>query len=164
MKGLENNSYVTLLLISNFIAIVLLYTAWKYPRFSRFLFVLLFTWAGWMNWRTLLNNPESYLEYGRLTFLPFYERFINGWFSKHIVVIVGIIATSQLLIAIGLQSKGKLFKVAAVGAILFFISIVPLGVGSGFPCSLIMAIAMYQLLKRPPANYLWVSEQKRLVH
>ena len=160
MNGLENPTYVIMLLISNIVAVILLLTAWKLPRLSRFLFFLLFTWAGWFNWQTALNNPSSYLDYAELSQFKFYKNFINGWFKDHLLLIVGFIATCQLLIAIGLQSKGIIFKIAAIGAIIFFLAIAPLGVGSGFPCTLIMASAIYLLLIHSPANYLWLRQKK----
>src|SRR6476469_193966 len=123
MNGLDNHTYVLMLLFSNMVAIVLLVTAWKMPRLSRLLFFLLFTWASWTNWQTALNKPDAYLEYADLAIFSFYKDFINGWFKNHIVLAVGFVATCQLLIAIGMQSKGNFFKVAAVGAILFLLSI-----------------------------------------
>jgi hypothetical protein len=62
-----------------------------------------------------------------------------------------------------MQARGKLFRVTAAGAIVFFLAILPLCVGSGFPCTLIMAIAMYQLMRHAPTSYLWVSEKKPIV-
>jgi len=160
VNGLENSTYLAMLVISNFLALLLLFTAWKFPRLSRLLFFMLFTWAGWVNWSTALNSPEAYLEYASMAWLSVYKSFINGWFSEHIVLVVGCIATCQLLIAIGMQARGVVFRISAIGAIVFFISIAPLGVGSGFPCTLTMALAMYLLAKRGSANYLWLRENR----
>jgi hypothetical protein len=157
MNGFDN-IYLVPLLISNFAAILVLLASWKYPRVCRFLFFLLFTWAGWMNWTTVLGNPESYLEYGRLTWTDVYREFINGWFSNHLVLAVGFIATCQWMIAAGMVMKGLLFKIAAIGAIVFFLAILPLGVGSGFPCTLIAAIAMLRLFVLSPNTYLWFRQ------
>jgi len=38
--------------------------------------------------------------------------------------------------------KGFVFKAGAVGAIIFLMAIAPFGVGSGFPCTVVMAIAI----------------------
>ncbi len=150
-----NDVYLLPLLISNLAAILILLAAWKYPRLARLLFFLLFAWAGWMNWTTVLENPTSYLEYGKLTWLDPYRNFIDGWFSRHLLLSVGTIATCQLMIAAGMWMKGLLFRIAAVGAIIFLLAILPLGVGAGFPCTLIAAIAMWRLLLLSPGNYLW---------
>jgi hypothetical protein len=55
-------------------------------------------------------------------------------------------------------SKGILFKIAVIGGIVFLVAIAPPGVGSGFPCTLIMAIAMYLLLRHSQMNYVWLKE------
>jgi hypothetical protein len=163
MKGLENNTYLAMLLISNIVALILLLTALKKPGLSRLLFSLLFTWAGWINWHTALNTPGDYLDYADLSIFSFYRTFIHGWFKEHLFLIVGFIATCQFLIAIGMQSKGVVFKMAAIGAIIFLLAIAPLGVGSGFPCTIIMATAMYLLLRHAPTNYLWIREKGRML-
>jgi len=160
MNGFDNSEYFLPLLISNFLAILILICAWKQPRISRLLFFLLFAWAGWMNWTTVLNNPESYLEYANFTLLDSYRQFINGWFSSHLLLAVVLIATCQLMIAVGMLLKGILFKIAAIGAIVFFLAILPLGVGSGFPCTLIAAIAMLRLHLLSPKNFLWFTEPR----
>ena len=159
MNGLENTTYVTMLVISNIAALILLFAAWKLPGLARLLLFLLFAWAGWINWQTALNNPTDYLEYGNLSISKFYRNFINGWFKEHLLFMVGLIATCQIFIAVGMLSKRIVFKIAAMGGIVFLLAIAPLGVGSGFPCTLIMAIAMYLLLRHAPTNYLWVKEK-----
>src|SRR5687768_4032012 len=99
MKGLENEAYMIAYIISNLFALTLLFLSWKYIKLSRFIFFLLFGWASWANWTTNLNSPEDYLDYSQFTFIAFYKNFIEGWFSQHIQVVVGIIATAQALIA-----------------------------------------------------------------
>lgn len=158
MKGFENQSYLVAYIISNAVAVFLLFAAWKWPKLSRTLFSLLFAWACWTNWSIAVSSPQDYLEYASLTFLPVYEDFIRGWFSEHIALVVGFIATVQGLIAIALTLKGWIYKLGCVAAIIFLLSITPLGVGSAFPCTLIMAIAILILL-RNQHSYLWQIEK-----
>jgi hypothetical protein len=148
MNGLDNPAYLTGLIISNIAAILFLITAFRWPKIARVLFLVLFSWASWMNWKTSLENPNAYLEYAGLTWSSFYKDFINGWFSRNIQFAVGIVATCQGLIAISMLLKGWVFKAGAIGAILFLLAIVPLGIGSGFPCTIIFAAAMFLLLKK----------------
>src|SRR5689334_17196109 len=89
MKGLDDNTNLLLYIISNCIALLILLVAWKRVRFARLLFFIVFAWASWTNWRTALNNPETYLGEADLTFFEFYRRFILGWFSQHITLAVG---------------------------------------------------------------------------
>jgi len=147
MKGLENQVYMIAYIISNAFALMLLFFSWKHPKLSRVIFSLLFGWASWANWTTVLNSPEDYLNYSSFALIPFYKDFINGWFSQHVQVVVGIIATSQALIAVSLLLKERTYKIAVVGGTIFLLAIMPLGVGSAFPCTLILAIALIMLHK-----------------
>lgn len=155
MKGLENQDYVLLLAISNTIAILLLLAALWWPRIARILFFLLFSWACWINWTTSQRIPDSYLEYADLTWSGWYRNFITGWFANNIQLAVGSIAACQGLIAVSMLLKGWIFKMGIIGAILFFLSILPLGVGSGFPCTAIMAVAMLILTKKDNIEFIW---------
>jgi hypothetical protein len=155
MKGLENQTYVLLLVISNVVAVLQLIASVKWPRIARLSFFLLFAWASWTNWRTSQQNPQVYLEYADLAWITSYEDFINGWFSKNIQLAVGFVATCQALIAIAMLLKGWIYSAGCIAAIIFLVSILPLGIGAGFPSTGIMALACYILLKKRPASPIW---------
>jgi len=155
MKGFENSTYLALFIISNVIALCLLVTALEAPKTARLLFSVLFAWAGYTNWNYAMQSPQVYLEYANLAFINLYKEFINGWFSKHIAACIGVIAVCQLLISISLLLKGVVFKIGIIGAIFFLLAIAPLGVGSAFPCTLIMATGLYVLLKRCEHDFIW---------
>ena len=158
MKGLDNQLYVILLLISNAIAIVQLIAAIKWPRMARLSFFILFAWASWMNWTTSQQTPEVYIDYANLTWSDWYSNFINGWFAQHIQLAVGCIATCQALIAIALLLKGGIFKAGGIAAIIFLLCIVPFGVGSGFPATVIMAAAIFVLIKKHNNKFIWQNK------
>ena len=153
MKALENQVYLTAYIISNVLAVIFLILSVTFPRLTRLLYVVLFGWASWANWNMSINNPHDYLSYANLTFLPLYKTFILGWFSEHIRLSVGVIATAQAFIAIALLMKGWIYKAGLIGAILFLIAIIPLGVGSAFPCTLLLAIGLVMLRKQD--TWLW---------
>lgn len=153
MKSLESQIVLIAYIISNILAILFLMVAWKWPRISRLLFFVLFASASSANWNMTLNNPRDYLGYADLTFLQIYKTFILGWFSDHIQLSVGLIATAQALIAVSFLLKGWVYKVGWAGAIVFLVSIIPFGVGSAFPCTLILAIALGWLWNQDA--YLW---------
>ena len=159
MRGLDNHLYLTLLIISNIVAILQLVAAIKWPRIARLSFFLLFAWASWTNWTKSQRAPQFYLEYADLTWSNWYKNFIKGWFADHIQFAVGAIATCQGLIAISMLLKGWIYKTGLVGAIIFLLSILPFGVGSGFPCTAIMAIALFILLRKNNNEFIW-SQQK----
>lgn len=155
MKGFENSTYLGLYIISNVIALCLLLAAWKIPKIARLLFSLLFAWAGYTNWSFATHSPEVYLEYAGLTFMNVYKQFINGWFSKHIIASIGFIATCQLFISISLLLRGFVFKIGVIGAIVFLIAIAPFGIGSAFPCTVIMAVGLYLLVRKHKHDFIW---------
>ena len=154
MRGLAVPQYLVAYIISNAIAIILLLIALKQPRIARICFSVLFIWACYANWHVALTKPDDYLFYANLTFLSVYKNFILGWFSNHILQVVGFIATCQGLIAISFLLKGWIYKTGSIGAIIFLLAIVPLGIGSGFPCTIILSLALYVLLKEKH-DYLW---------
>ena len=159
MKGLDNQLYIILLVISNVVAIAQLIAAVKWPRIARISFFLLFAWASWTNWKTSQQTPQFYLDYADLTWSEWYRTFIYGWFAQNINLAVGIIATCQGLMAVSMLLKGWIFRIGCTGAILFLVSILPFGVGSGFPCTAIMAVAIYILLKKHDNKFVWENNK-----
>jgi hypothetical protein len=145
----------------------MLWASWKNLRLSRLLFFLLFLWASFTNATISNKRPEVYLEYADLALIGFYQDFILGWFRHNVQWVVQCVAASQAFIAVSMLLKGVVLKTGAIVAIIFLVSIAPLGVGSAFPTTLIMAAAMFLILKRNQHNYLWrrnVSDAKHLSH
>jgi len=157
VSNLNYNIFLALYIISNLLALAMLWAGWKNQRILRLLVSLIFAWASWTNWNEAVIASQFYLDYANLTFLALYRHFINGWFSAHITMVVGFIATCQSLIAISMLFKGWLFKTGAIGAIIFLIAIAPLGFGAAFPCTLIMAAAILLMLRKKEIGYLWQS-------
>ncbi len=155
MKGIEHNLNLLLLLCANIIAILQLLAALKWPRIARLTFFILFLWASLTNWNISRHTPGVYLEYADYTWSNSYKKLIQGWFSEHIQAVVGFIAVCQGLIALSMLLKGWIFRTGAVGAILFLLAILPLGIGAGFPSTAIMAIALYILLRQPETGFIW---------
>ena len=149
------------LLVSNVVALIILWAAIKRTRLARLLFVLLFAWACWLNFRTAHNDPSGYLEYASLTPFPFYEQFINGWFASHVTEMVTAISIGQGLIALGMLLNGMWVRLACIGASIFFLAITPLGIGSGFPFPLIGILAAWFILEKDGLNFLWKRSEPR---
>jgi len=162
MTNLESRIFLIAYIVSNVMAMIMLIAAIKWPRAARLLFFILFAWACWVNWRTALDSPQLYLEYERSSFLDIYKQFINGWFSQHILLSVGFIATCQGLIACAMLLKGVLFKIGCIGGMVFLVAILPLGFYAAFPCTLVMAIAFYFMIKKN-ADFIWVKPKQKLV-
>jgi hypothetical protein len=152
MKGLDE--YLLPYIISQAAGVIILLTAWKSTTWGRVLFAALFLWASCTNMYLGVTKPDSYLDNARLA-IPLYRNFINGWFSHHNHIIIPLIATGQLLIAIGMVLKNWWVKWACIGAIIFLLSIAPLMVGSAFPFSITVSIAALIIYKKDDLNYLW---------
>ncbi len=146
---------------TNSIALLILVAAIRKPKLARLLFALLFTWACWLNYTTAHNNPEDYLNYAALTPFVVYRDFINAWFKEYISLMVTLISFGQGLMAIGMLLKGWVVRLAGLGAIVFFLAISPLGIGSGFPATLLSALSIYFILKNDDLNYLWRVKIKK---
>lgn len=142
-------------LISTGVACVMLAASWRSRSLGRLLFVVLFAWAAQINFRTALATPEVYLDYAPLAWSSWYRDFILGTFARHITPIVGAIAVCQGAIALGVSLSGRATSFALAGAVIFLAAIAPLGIGSGFPATLVMALAALKLLDAPYRTTLW---------
>ena len=136
------SEYIVPYTVSNLISLTLVFTAFKWPRLTRGLFVLIFLAAGMVNMYTALTTPEDYLFYRDYTLLEIYRSFIDGVFSQHTRVIVCAIATGQLTISVLLARSGLPLNMAVIGGVIFFIAIAPLGIGSALPAPLLLAAAL----------------------
>ena len=161
MNSLQNQTYLIAYIISNTLAIIYFIAALKSPRVSRLLFLILFAWASYINWHTVIQTPKDYLNYADLTFLKVYKTFISGWFSDHLQIAVGFIATAQMLIAVSLLTRGWIYRISLIGGVIFLLAIIPLGIGSAFPCTLLLAIALGLLGSQD--QYLWQRPNKKVL-
>jgi hypothetical protein len=140
--------YTVVYIITNVIAILTAVIAMLWPNVGRVFLSGIFIGAAAFNAFTASGNPGLYLQFGELTTSGFYRSIILGPFSEHIQAYIFIIAGCQVLIGAFLLYKGKLLKMAMVGAIIFLLAIAPLGIGSAFPSSLILATALVILLRK----------------
>jgi hypothetical protein len=155
MNGVNDPAIFWPLVTANIVALVILGCCWKFPRAGRLLMFALFVWAGCTNWYYATQSPNVYLDYANYTFLPFYRNFIQGWFSKNILATVGFIATCEFLISAAMLMKGAVLRLGIIGGMIFFLGILPLGAGSGFPFPVIGIISFYLLYKSNANDYLW---------
>lgn len=153
-------AYIIPYLISNGVALLILWAAWRKPILARFLFFLLFAWACVTNFTMAWTNPNDYLLYSAMA-ISVYRDFIEGWFSDHIVLMVSLIAFGQGLIAIGMILRNQWVRIACWGAIIFLMAIAPLGVGSGFPFSITASVAAWLILRRKDLDFLWKFKSVR---
>lgn len=147
-------------IVTNGISVIFLFLCWRNPRVGRLLFFILFLMASCLNLYTATQRPEVYQYFAELTWLNAYRQLILGWLNENAGWFVTVIAVCQMFIAISMWLKGPALKTGAFGAMFFFISIVPLGFGSAFPGTLIMAFAMLFIFKSTDQEYLWRGATK----
>ena len=102
------------------------------------------------------TNAQSvlhYLFYKDFAVLDIYRQFIDGWFATHAGAVVLPIAAGLLIIAGGMFLGGRLITLAIVGVVSSGLAIAPLGIGSAFPCTILLAFA---------AIHLWVKQHGNL--
>jgi hypothetical protein len=149
--------YIGPYIISNLLGLFLILVAIKWPRIAKALFVTLFLGSGLVNMYLALTNPRLYVTgFGPLAVLGIYRTFIYGFFRSHTGLIVLFISLGQLCVAGLLALEDRLLLVGFMGSVLFLVAIAPLGVGSAFPSSILMAIGavlMYRNVNRPLADY-----------
>ena len=133
-------------IFSNAISLLLLILAIKRPVTARTLISILFIGAAIFNGYTTIARPEKYMGFAEMAALPVYETFIRGEFSRHITSYILAIALAQLATGIGIAGRRALSRVALAGAVIFLVAIAPLGAGSAFPCSLVLAAACIILI------------------
>lgn len=148
MIELIRKIYLIGYIVSNLFAVALLIIAWKRPIMGRLIFSIIFLGACVTNWTIAINHPEDYLDFGNMTISSWYREFITGWFSEHILLTVGLIASAQGLIGISLLLNGWIYKIGVAGGILFLLAIIPLVITSAFPGSLIMTMAMMMIFNK----------------
>lgn len=155
MKDLIETAFFYIITAVNTFAALQLLAAFKWPHLARVSFFLLFAAASIINFRTSTESPWLYLDYAALTWSDVYRDFITGWFGNHLQPTVISIAVCQALISISMLLKGMLFKIGAAGGILFLLALLPLGTGSAFPSTAIMAAAICVLLTRHKNDFVW---------
>jgi hypothetical protein len=158
MEVLPNDAFLTGYLISNGAALILLFFSVTRQRMARILFFLLFVFASCINWKMALQSPQDYINTADFA-LILYRPFITGWFSHHVLLVVGFIGTSQFLIGVSMLLKGWVYRTGMIGAIVFLLAIMPLGIAAAFPSTLIMAYGMVWLLKGK-ADYVWKNSSR----
>ncbi|MFI5151844.1 MAG: hypothetical protein ACHQET_00840 [Chitinophagales bacterium] len=147
--------YLVPFIISNILFVLSIVAATKRPKWARAFLAAFFLWASLTNLSYAISRPEIYLEYGKLTFLPFYEDFINGYFSQHITQLVSLIAFFQMAIFIGILLNKFWVRLASIGGMIFGMAIAPLGVGSAFPSTVFMAISFLILYFSKDQDFIW---------
>lgn len=166
---MRGNVFSTAYMLSNLVAVLIVYLCILKPVIGRMTMSLLFIAAAVVNTVISISHPQIYMTYADVAAIPAYVQFINEYFSRHITLYVLTIAAGQFLIGTFLVWKGPMEKLALTGAIIFLLAIAPLGAGASFPCTLLLALGCALLLKEKniqpwPLTLLhFTTERKRTI-
>jgi len=135
--------YIVPFIVSNIIALFLLFVSIRWKRAARISFGLIFIAAGIFNaYQSSVDASVYTTVYGE-TAVSFYKSLIYNVFAKNAEVYVKLIASFQLIAGISLVLKKPLYYIGIFCGIVFLLGIAPLGVGSAFPATILMAVSLY---------------------
>lgn len=137
------SSMVVPFTISQVVASAILALSIWHQNAARWLIAALFLAAGAFNFYVSMTNSSAYLEYSKTALIPIYSDFISGWFSGHVSLLVGTIAIGQLCCSVLLAVGRRWAVLGAIGVTIFLLAIAPLGVGSAFPFSIMVSLAVW---------------------
>ena len=143
--------YVVPYFVSNGISLTLLAFAFWRPQVTRWGLAAIFAYAAIFNPYIGLTKPEQYQGFASLALLKSYRAFIEGFFRDHATILLCLIGLGQGIIAVSMAIAGRWLWIGVLGCCVFLTAIIPLGVGSAFPFSLIAsaaAIVMFRKLAR----------------
>lgn len=143
---MSGNIFSPTYMIANLAGFTLIILAITRPNTTRWVLSFIFTGAAAFNALTAAYSPEDYLGYADIAGLAVYEDFINGFFSRHIRAIVLSIAGAQMFVGMSITGKAAISNIALGGAAFFLLAIAPLGAGSAFPSTVLMAAACIILI------------------
>ncbi|MHB2148438.1 hypothetical protein ACX8XP_05225 [Calditrichota bacterium LG25] len=136
-------------IISNVFSLALIFICSRWFKAGKILWGVIFFAAGAFNILTAFTSPHIYVEaYGPSAVLPFYRDFIYGAFSRYTALYVTLIGVGQITTAGLLLLSHRTFRLGILGGILFLLAIAPLGLGSAFPCTLLMAVSLVLLWRK----------------
>ncbi|MBS3807605.1 MAG: hypothetical protein KGY60_08895 [Bacteroidales bacterium] len=140
--------YMLPVILANLVALVLALSSYNFPRFMRFIWGLIFIIAGIVNLINVYNEPGIYVDAYGPPAIDCYQEIIYGAFSGRPAVYVTLIAAGQILTG-GLIWSGRFwYYLGLTGGIIFLLAIAPLGVGSAFPATVIMATGLMVMMRK----------------
>ena len=138
--GIESKLQVPFLVTNVFGACVLTLSIWR-PSAAKWVNALVFASAGAFNLFTSMTNPTAYQDFARHALIPLLRDIIEG--PPNTLLIVGTIAVGQILSGVFLILGERTKFLGAVYVTLFLLGIAPLGVGSAFPLSVLLSLAVW---------------------
>ncbi|WP_343670865.1 hypothetical protein [Chitinophaga sp.] len=142
---MRGNLFSYTYLLSNAGAVlILLISIWS-KRAGHIIIALMFLVAAVVNAVQAIYTPHKYDIYELVAALPVYEYLISNVFLIHITLYILLMMVFQLVVGIGVLYQKK---AALLAAIVYLLALAPLGAGSSFPSTVILAVACLILMKK----------------
>lgn len=139
------NFYWSAVIVSNGIALLLLYLSWKRPLIARLGILTLLAWAGFANWMMTTSIFGHFPADANITFSIIDAGPAHHWFANHGSTAIRSIASCQWLIALSLLMPPNIRKAGAFAGIFLLFLIAPIGFGTPFPFTFLIAVALYAI-------------------
>jgi len=144
--NMRGNLFSTAYLISNAAAIIILLISIWYKRPGNMLLAIMFLAGAVINAWQAIYEPDRYNIYALIAALPVYEYLISSVFLEHIKFYILLLMVFQLVIGVSLlYNKRWALLVAAI----YLLAMAPLGAGSSFPCTVLLAAACIIIYAHP---------------
>jgi hypothetical protein len=140
--------YMLPIILANLVAVVLTLSSYNFPRFMRFIWGLVFIIAGIFNLITVYNEPRIYVDAYGPSAIQAYQQIIYGPFSEQPAIYVTLIAVGQIIVGSLIWSRKFWYYLGLIGGVIFMLAIAPLGVGSAFPATVIMALGLILMMRK----------------
>lgn len=146
---MRGNLLSTAYLLSNAGAIIILLISIWFKKLGLVLVAILFLVAAIVNAWQANYQPDRYNVYELVAALPVYEYLISSIFLEHIKFYIAVLMVLQLIIGISLLYYKRW---ALWAAVIYLLALAPLGAGSSFPSTVLLAAACIIILAHPPLN------------
>jgi hypothetical protein len=134
--------------LANLTAIIILLFCINWADLGRFFMICVFGVALIIDIYYLFADPLTFVDLSEFAYFSFYKSMMTGFFARNIKLCLILLSIFKFFIIFFFFYKTIFVKIGAIAAILFFIFIAPLGIASGFPATLFLAIACYHIYRR----------------
>ena len=144
----QYQEYFIPIFIGNLLAIILMLLSYHFPRVLRVVWGAIFITMGIISLITVYNNPSVFIDLIGSKPVKFYQEFINKTLLKNPGAYISLLGVIQILFGGMIWSRKVWFILGCIGAVLFLLAILPLGVALTFPLTIFMALSIIFLMRK----------------
>jgi hypothetical protein len=140
--------YFIPIFIGNLLAIILMLLSYHFPRVLRVIWGAIFITMGVVSLITVYNNPSVFIDLIGSKPVKFYQDFIDKTMVEHPGAFILLLGVIQILFGGMIWSRKVWFILGCIGAVLFLLAILPLGLAITFPLTIFMALSIIFLMRK----------------